>query len=147
MGKPVETLAERAARLAEEGLDRSHRYLRPVARLDLPGHSDDTHWSVYEWLPQFEAWATGPAICGYSTSQGSLPEGTAVTCEQCEERRPDYERYLDPGYRPNEKTPEQQLREARGLLSQWAPDLMKSHPVLFRKLDALLQLSQRKDAS
>lgn len=36
---------------------------------------------------------------------------------------------------------EQQLAEACRLLSQWAPRLIDSNPVLFRKLDALLQLS------
>ncbi|MET7713717.1 hypothetical protein [Streptomyces sp. NPDC005407] len=86
-------------------LDKTRRYLRPVARLQLSDQPDDTHWSVYEWLENFQAWATGPAICGYSTSQGALPEGTAVTCVQCEERRPDYERYLAPGYKPEDDDP------------------------------------------
>jgi len=86
--------------MTETTFDPELRYLVPVARLQLPTQPDDTHWSVYQWLPGFEAWATGPAICGYSTAQGPLPEGTAVTCQRCEERRPDYERYLAPGYRP-----------------------------------------------
>lgn len=36
---------------------------------------------------------------------------------------------------------ETQLAEVCGLLSQWAPRLMETSPVLFRKLDLLLQLS------
>lgn len=36
---------------------------------------------------------------------------------------------------------ETQLAEVSGLLSQWAPRLMETSPVLFRKLDLLLQLS------
>lgn len=98
------------------------RYLVPVARLQLPTHPDDTHWSVYQWLPSFKAWATGPAICGYSTSQGPLPEGTTVTCQQCEERRPDYERYLAPGYRPEDDDPGVQRKRAEsaeGLLREF----------------------------
>ncbi|WP_405514965.1 hypothetical protein [Streptomyces canus] len=75
----------------EQGLDRSRRYLRPVARLQLPDEPDLVHLAVYEWLPQFEAWATGPAICGRSTTQGPLPEGTLVNCNQCAARRPEYE--------------------------------------------------------
>lgn len=103
-------------------LDRGRRYLVPVARMNLPTHPDDTHWSVYQWLPGFEAWATGPAICGYSTSQGPLPEGTAVTCQQCEERRPDYERYLAPGYRPEDDDPtvlRKRVEDAEGLLREF----------------------------
>ena len=92
----------------EEGLDRSRRYLRPVASLDLPGVPDpaETHWSVYEWLPAFEAWATGMSLCGSSMRQGPLPEGTVVTCPQCEEWRPKYERMLAPGSRPEDDDPE-----------------------------------------
>lgn len=84
LGRPVESLEEKAARLeAEQGLDRSRRYLVPVARLPLSGQPDVVHLSVYGWLDGFEAWATGPALCGYSTAQGALPEGTVVTCESC----------------------------------------------------------------
>ena len=91
--------------LLRPDLDRSRRYLVPVNRLNLDGEPDDTHWSVFQWLESFQAWATGPAICGYSTSQGALPDGTAVTCPQCQERRPDYERMLAPGYRPEGTVP------------------------------------------
>jgi hypothetical protein len=103
-------------------LDLGRRYLVPVARLQLPTQPDDTHWSVYQWLPGFEAWATGPAICGYSTAQGPLPNGTAVTCQQCEERRPDYERYLAPGYRPEDDDPRvlrTRAEAAEGLLREF----------------------------
>ncbi|MEW2393137.1 hypothetical protein AB0933_32730 [Streptomyces venezuelae] len=86
----------------EEGLDRSRRYLRPVASLNLPGHPDDVHLALYKWLPSFEAWATGPGLCGSSTEQGPLPEGTVVTCVQCQKWRPKYERMLAPGYRPED---------------------------------------------
>lgn len=92
----------------EQGLDRPRRYLRPVASLDLPGVPDpaETHWAVYEWLPQFEAWATGMSLCGGSMRQGPLPEGTVVTCAGCEEWRPKYERMLAPGYRPQDDDPD-----------------------------------------
>lgn len=89
----------------EQGLDRSRRYLRPVARLDLPGEPDDTHWAVYQWLPRLEAWATGTALCGYSTQQGPLPEGTAVTCVNCKVYLPTYERMLDPTHVPGSNVP------------------------------------------
>ncbi|MEU9014301.1 hypothetical protein AB0D12_31930 [Streptomyces sp. NPDC048479] len=86
-------------------LDRTRRYLRPVARLQLPDQPDLVHLSVYEWLPQWEEWATGLALCGYSTEQGALPDGTAVTCPECEAYRPRYERYLTPGYKPDDDDP------------------------------------------
>jgi hypothetical protein len=86
-------------------LDTSRRYLVPVARLDLPGEPDVVHLSLYQWLDHFEAWATGRALCGYSTTQGALPEGTPVTCARCLEHRPDYETYIAPGYRPEDDDP------------------------------------------
>ena len=86
----------------KEGLDRARRYLRPVAEYD----SGEVHLSLYRWLPSFEAWATGPGICGRSMRQGPLPDGTAVTCEDCERWRPTYERMLDPGYDPADDDPE-----------------------------------------
>lgn len=85
-----------------EGLDRSRRYLRPVAEYD----TDDVHLSVYAWLPMFEAWATGMSLCGRSMRQGPLPDGTTVTCQPCEGYRPNYERILAPGYDPAEDDPE-----------------------------------------
>ncbi|MFD5848351.1 helix-turn-helix domain-containing protein [Streptomyces chartreusis] len=79
----------------KEGLDRGRRYLRPVARLQLPDEPDLVHLAMYEWLPMFEAWATGPALCGRSTSQGPLPEGTEVTCRSCVDYQPKYQTALD----------------------------------------------------
>ncbi|MGV2914666.1 hypothetical protein [Streptomyces alfalfae] len=106
----------------EEGLDRSRRYLKPVASLDLPAHPDEVHLAVYEWLPQFEAWATGPGLCGSSTMQGPLPEGAEVTCVKCREWRPRYERMLAPGYRPEDDDPEvlrKQVEASRALLGEF----------------------------
>lgn len=87
-------------------LDPARQYLVPVARLDLPGQPDAVHLSVYKWLSMFEAWATGPALCGHSTTQGPLPEGTEVTCADCLDYKPRYERMLAPGYRPEDDDPE-----------------------------------------
>jgi len=129
----------------KQGLDRNRRYLVPVARLPLPDEPVLVHLALYEWLPQFDAWATGRGICGRSTAQGPLPDGTPVTCERCKELRPDYERHLGTDQQPPSMTAERQLAEVRALLSQWAPRLMETNPVLFRKLDDLLQLSQPKE--
>jgi len=90
----------------EQGLDRSRRYLRPVSVTTISGEPDGVHLSVYEWLPRFDAWATGLALCGASADQGALPEGTVVTCHGCEAYRPKYERYLAPGYRREDDDPE-----------------------------------------
>ncbi|NUS82714.1 MAG: hypothetical protein HOY75_08170 [Streptomyces sp.] len=79
----------------KEGLDRARRYLRPVGRLRLPEEPDLVHLSLYEWLAQFEAWATGLALCGRSTSQGPLPDGTEVTCQSCLAYQPKYQTVLD----------------------------------------------------
>jgi hypothetical protein len=86
----------------QEGLDRTRRYLRPVAEYD----TDETHLSVYAWLPAFEAWATGMSLCGGSMRQGPLPEGTVVSCQGCLGYQPKYERYLAPGYDPADDDPE-----------------------------------------
>jgi len=85
----------------KEGLDRERRYLRPVAEYD----SSEVHLSVYKWLPSFEAWATGMSLCGRSMRQGPLPDGTEVSCAQCEVYRPTYERMLAPGYDPADDDP------------------------------------------
>lgn len=87
-------------------LDKTRRYLRPVAATIISDDPDGVHLAVYQWLPMFEEWATGPGICGESMKQGPLPEGTAVTCARCEEWRPKYERMLAPGYRPEDDDPE-----------------------------------------
>ncbi|OMI34350.1 hypothetical protein [Streptomyces sparsogenes] len=79
----------------EQGLDRSRRYLRPVARLQLPDEPDLVHLAVYEWLPMFDAWATGPAICGRSTAQGPLTESVEATCASCLAYEPKYRTALD----------------------------------------------------
>ena len=89
-----------------EDLDKERRHLVPVARLDLTGQPDVVHLAVYEWLSMFDEWATGPALCGYSTQQGPLPDGTVATCRACLEWKPRYERMLVPGYRPEDDDPE-----------------------------------------
>lgn len=89
-------------------LDKSRRYLRPVAGYD----SDAVHLSVYRWLPMFDAWATGMSLCGQSMRQGPLPEGSAVTCAQCQAYRPTYERMLTPGYKAEDDDPEVLRRRA-----------------------------------
>jgi hypothetical protein len=76
-------------------LDKERRYLVPVARLQLPDEPDLVHLSLYEWLPQFEAWATGLALCGHSTRQGPLAQGTEVTCPGCQAYQPTYQAVLD----------------------------------------------------
>ncbi|MGP3777002.1 hypothetical protein ACTWJ8_39835 (plasmid) [Streptomyces sp. SDT5-1] len=77
-----------------EELDRNRRYLVPVARLDLPDQPHDVHLSLMQWMPRWEAWATGSALCGLSTQQGALPEGTEATCPNCASYRPTYEAVL-----------------------------------------------------
>ncbi|MFI9194204.1 hypothetical protein ACIG0A_33500 [Streptomyces californicus] len=85
--------------------DLTRRYLVPVARLNLPSEPDVIHLSVYQWMPAFQAWATGMGICGASTQQGALPKAT-VTCEGCLAYRARYERMLAPGYRPEDDDPD-----------------------------------------
>lgn len=92
-------------------LDKSRRYLVPVRATVISDAPDGVHLSVCEWLPApLEAWVTGPGICGQSTMHGPLPEGTEVTCSACLGWKPKYERYLAPGYRPEDDDPEA-LRE------------------------------------
>jgi hypothetical protein len=74
--------------------DKGRRYLVPVARLELPDEPDLVHLALYEWLPQFEAWATGLGVCGRSTKQGALSAGTKVTCSSCLRWQPVYEQIL-----------------------------------------------------
>lgn len=87
-------------------LDKERRYLRPVRATIISDDPDGVHLAVYSWLEMFDAWATGPGICGESMQQGPLPEGTAVTCASCLEYQPKYERYLAPGYQPGDDDPE-----------------------------------------
>jgi hypothetical protein len=112
-----------------EDLDKNLRYLVPVAAMPIDTEPDSVHLAVYEWLPTFEAWATGMSLCGNSMRQGALPKGTAVTCEACVGWRAKYERYLAPGYRPEDDDPdvlrrraetaEQQVRQAQALVAKW----------------------------
>jgi len=111
-------MTNQEAQPAAAELDKTRRYLVPVARLRLPDEPDLVHLSVYRWLPMFEAWATGPALCGRSASQGALPENTAVTCGRCLEWKPEYERMLAPGYHPegdDVKTLRARIDRARAL--------------------------------
>ncbi|MEW2266932.1 hypothetical protein [Streptomyces sp. NPDC047868] len=87
-------------------LDKTRRYLRPVAATMISDDPDGVHLAVSSWLPMFDAWATGPGLCGQSMQQGALPEGTAVTCAECQAWRPKYERMLAPGYNKDDDDPE-----------------------------------------
>jgi hypothetical protein len=90
--------------MTETTFDPELRYLVPVGRLLLPDEPDLVHLSLYEWLPRWEEWATGLALCGRSTEQGALPEGTEVTCSYCEAYRPQYQAVLDDQRRRVEAT-------------------------------------------
>ncbi|MDX2800137.1 hypothetical protein [Streptomyces scabiei] len=94
-------------------LDKSRRYLRPVAATIISDDPEGVHLSVYQWLPMFEAWATGPGLCGESMRQGPMPENTVVTCARCAGWRSKYERMLAPGYRPEDDDPETLRRRAQ----------------------------------
>ena len=76
-------------------LDKTRRYLVPVARLELPGEPDEVHLSIYEWFPRWDDWATSLALCGRSAEQGALPEGTKATCPSCLIYQPNYQKVLD----------------------------------------------------
>jgi hypothetical protein len=76
-------------------LDKSRRYLRPVRATIISDDPDGVHLAVYEWLPMFEAWATGPGLCGESMRQGPLPDDTEVTCKNCLSYQPIYQVALD----------------------------------------------------
>ena len=101
-------------------LDTSRRYLRPVQATIISDDPDGVHLTVYEWLPMFEEWATGPGLCGESMRQGPLPEGTTVTCAQCLTWRPRYERMLTPGYRSEDDDPEALRKRAEAAERQVA---------------------------
>ncbi|MFF7190549.1 transcriptional regulator [Streptomyces sp. NPDC008222] len=75
--------------------DKGRRYLVPVGRLLLPSEPDYVHLSLYEWEPRSELWLTGLALCGRSTEQGALPEGTEVTCPNCPLYQDTYRAVLD----------------------------------------------------
>ncbi|MDW6058163.1 hypothetical protein SAZ11_08675 [Streptomyces sp. FXJ1.4098] len=44
--------------------DRTRRYLRPVSATPISEDPNSVHLSVYQWLPMFDAWLTGPGLCG-----------------------------------------------------------------------------------
>ena len=144
-------MSEEAA-TEETELDRSRRYLRPVQATIISDDPEGVHLAVYEWLPMFEAWATGPALCGESMKQGPLPEGTAVTCSRCEEWRPRYERMLAPGYRPEDGDPEVlrrrlaiaegQVAAARAFASEMR-DFCSPHGVAVDYADRLVEAMDR----
>jgi hypothetical protein len=75
-------------------LDKSQVYLVPVASLALPDVPEAVHLAQYTWQERIEAWVTGLAICGWSTEQGPLAEGTEVTCDGCLKWQPVYEQVL-----------------------------------------------------
>lgn len=76
-------------------LDKTRRYLRPVRATIISDDPDGVHLAVYEWLEVFDAWATGPGLCGESMRQGPLPEDTEVTCRSCLLYQPVYELALE----------------------------------------------------
>jgi hypothetical protein len=111
-------------------LDKTRRYLCPVPATVISDDPNGVHLAVYSWLELgFDAWVTGPGICGESTMQGPLPEGTVVTCASCLEYKPKYERYLHPDYRPGDDDPkalrrradaaERQVKQAKALVEKW----------------------------
>ncbi|MGW2740533.1 hypothetical protein ACWC4D_40870 [Streptomyces sp. NPDC001288] len=113
-----------------EGLDISRRYLRPVRATVISDDPEGVHLAVYSWLEPFEAWATGPGLCGESMQQGPLPEGTKVTCSSCLAYQPKYERMLAPGYRPKDDDPEalrKRAEAAEALLQQYLSLVAVTH--------------------
>lgn len=102
-------------------LDKARRYLRPVRATIISDDPDGVHLAVYSWLEPFEAWATGPGLCGESMMQGPLPEDTVVTCPRCEEWRAKYLRMLAPGYRPEDDDPEVLRKRIAGALELHQP--------------------------
>ncbi|WP_416520086.1 hypothetical protein [Streptomyces achromogenes] len=93
-------------------LDTGRRYLVPVARLDLPDEPDVVHLALYQWLPRLETWMTGLTLCGTSTRQGALPEGTEVTCPGCQAYEPKYQAILGAQATAVESELEQRRRRA-----------------------------------
>ncbi|MGW0948493.1 helix-turn-helix transcriptional regulator [Streptomyces sp. NPDC002623] len=107
-------------------LDKARRYLRPVARIQLPNEPDLVHLSIYQWLAKWEEWATTFALCGASAEQGALPEDTEVTCPSCLAYRPTYEAALEREVAKREPMPQTELNEqvreavkASGLKQTW----------------------------
>lgn len=77
-------------------LDRSRRYLVPVARLDLPDEPDHTHLAVLAWEPRVAAWVHGQAICGRTVAQGEV-EPAGVCCPGCRTRAAEYTLIVEHG--------------------------------------------------
>jgi plasmid maintenance system antidote protein VapI len=145
----------------EQGLDRSRRYLRPVARLPLAKEPDLVHLALYDWLPGFEAWATGPALCGRSAAQGPLSEGTEATCTSCLAYQPHYQAILDnqagvsrpvqPGVPVAQGLLREQVRAAvrdSGLKQKWIADRLhvsEKHlsQLLTGRVDMTLEWAER----
>nr|WSZ21188.1 hypothetical protein OH837_48955 [Streptomyces canus] len=110
-------------------LDKARRYLRPVRATLISDDAAGVHLAVYSWLELFEAWVTGPGLCGESMQQGPLPEGTVVTCASCLGYQAKYERMLAPGYDPADDDPdvlrhraeaaERQVKQAQALVAEW----------------------------
>lgn len=133
-------MTEQTATVATD-LDRSRRYLRPVAAMPISDDPNGVHLAVYEWMSRVEAWVTGPGLCGESMKQGPLPEGTTVTCPRCLEWRPQYERMLAPGYNPEDDDPEalrrrvetaeRQVKQVQALAAAW-------HKVAAERDDAVI---------
>jgi hypothetical protein len=75
------------------------RRIVPVACRTISGEPDGIHLSLEQWLPQWEEWATGAALCGQSAEQGALPADTPITCTgydgSCESYRDSYQRAID----------------------------------------------------
>lgn len=79
-------------------LDKAQVYLVPVAHLDLADEPKHVHLSLYSWQERIGAWVTQTGLCGRSTTQGALPEGTEVTCPGCLKWRPVYEQTVASRY-------------------------------------------------
>ena len=69
-------------------LDKTRRYLRPVARIELPGEPDVVHLSLYEWNERAGMWLTGMALCGCRHARrsdqrwASVPGTAATDCRK-----------------------------------------------------------------
>lgn len=93
-------------------LDKTKVYLVPVPHLGLQDEPELVHLALYSWVERIDAWATEPGICGRSTAQGPLPEGTAVTCPGCLQRQPVYEQLVDSANRADELQTEARQQQA-----------------------------------
>lgn len=100
--------------------DRSRRYLVTVGPVPLPDELQDAHLAILEWNARIAEWVTGQAICGRTAAQGELDTGVTMTCEDCLNVRPDFERILggDP--------PELTASEARAEVDRLALELYRA---------------------